>query len=119
MKSVRDVLTPVCPEVETQLKPHLSGLFAGIVRGYLPQAWNFTTERGNATLLVDMDGNAEVVDGAPGTIDVSIRWGQPQLEWAIIGRGSGPRPPGPDPTIKVHTSKGKTAFGFLRSRFNL
>jgi hypothetical protein len=119
MTSTRETLTPVCPQVESQLKPHLSGLFSGLVRGYLPQAWCFTTEDGTATLHVDSAGNAVVLDGAPAPLDVSISWGQAQLEWAIINQGRGPRPPGSDPQVTFHTSKGRTAFGFLRSRFNL
>jgi hypothetical protein len=119
MTLVSATLAPVCPQVESQLRPHLSGLFSGVVRGYLPQAWSFTTEGGTATLKVDKAGNATIVDGAVAPLDVSIRWGQAQLEWAITRRGQGPRPPGSDPRVEIHTDKGRTAFGFLRGRFKL
>lgn len=119
MTPVASTLAPVCPQLERELKPHLSGFFSGIVRSYLPQAWNFTTEQGSATLWVDTNGSASVVDGAVRDLDVSIRWGQAQLDWAIGSQGKGPRPPGPDPQFTFHTEKGRTAFGFLRRRLNL
>ncbi len=119
MTAIRATLTPICPQIESQLKPHLSGLFSGVVKGYLPQAWSFTTEAGTATLRVDKAGNASIADGSAGPLDVSITWGQAQLEWAIGQQGKGPRPSGPSPQLAFHTQKGQTAFGFLRNRFNL
>lgn len=119
MNAVGEALAPVCPRIERELKPHLRGLFAGMVRSYLPQQWTFTTELGSATLSVDQSGNASVVDGANRTVDVSIAWTQAQLEWAVVQEGRGPRPTGSNPEIHTHTGKGKTAFGFLRGRFKL
>lgn len=107
------------PQIGSQLKPHLSGLFSGVMRSYLPQAWSFTTEVGSATLRVDRTGNAMVAGGAVPPLDVTIRWGQAQLEWAITQQGRGPRPAGSEPEIILHTPKGRTVFEFLRDRFNL
>ena len=101
------------------MKPHLSGLFSGLVKGYLPQAWTFTTEEGTATLRVDKQGNASVADGVVAPLDVSVSLNQAQLEWALIDQGRGPRPAGQEPSIEFYSDKGQTAFQFLRSRFKL
>jgi len=119
MSAVSAALTPVCPQIESQLKPRLSGLFSGMIRGYLPQFWAFTTEAGTATLRVDSGGNATVVEGGAQPLDVGITWTQAQLEWAIVRQGNGPRPSGADPKVVFYTGKGRTAFGFLKGRFNL
>jgi hypothetical protein len=112
------LLDSVGRDIERQLKPQLSGLFGGILRGYLPQTWVFKTEEGNASLRVDTDGHAAAIGGVAPQPDVTIETTHARLAAALTTRSKVGVPPGP---LKVtpHTEKGRLAFEFLRSRLGL
>src|SRR2546430_17655263 len=61
--SIADLLDRLRPEIEAQLKPNLQGIFGGVIRGYLPQAWAFKTDAETVTLSVDSHGNVSLRSG--------------------------------------------------------
>jgi len=115
---IDELLRGVAPDVEKEVRARLSGLFGGIVRSLLPQAWVFTTDRGTATLQVGADGTARVVPGAAPHPDVTIEVGYQRLHAALTSRDRSKVPPGPL-TVAPHTAKGRTAFDYLRGRLGL
>ncbi len=119
MSELKDLLAGLTPEIEEQLKPALSGLFGGIVKGYLPQVWGFRTERGSAALAIDDSGNVSAVEGVPPTADVIIVWGHDQLLTALKTRSKEAVPAGHPPQVDFRSPKGKTAFTFLRGRLGI
>ena len=118
MGSVADLLNNLCPEIEAQLKPNLRGFFSGMIRGYLPQAWVFTTEAETVTLHVDTDGNVSVRNGRAPAPDVLVQGTHQALSAALSTRNPAVVPPG---SIKARpvTPKGSMAFQFLRNRIGL
>jgi hypothetical protein len=118
MGSVADLLSGICSEIETQLKPNLRGFFGGTIRSYLPQAWVFATESETVTLRVDTDGNVSARSGRMDGPDVIIQGTQAALLAALSSRNPAMVPPR---SIKARpvTSKGSMAFNFLRNRFGL
>jgi hypothetical protein len=118
MLTVLEIVTGICPEIQSELQKNLHGFFGGIIRGYLPQTWHFVTERGSATLSVDSAGKAAAHDGEKGQPDVVIRTTSQILEAALIQRDRSKVPVGNFEATPT-TSKGKTAFTFLRGRFGL
>jgi len=118
MASIEGLLRGVCSEIEAQLKPSISGLFGGIVRGYLPQAWVFRTEHEAVTLHVDRSGNASVSRGISPNSDVIIEWAHELLSTTLRTR-SRPSVVSNPPKVSLQTQKGATAFNFLRGRFGL
>ncbi len=118
MASVEALLAPVARDAEPQLQQQLRGLFGGIVRAYLPQTWVFRTEEGVATLRVDPSGRFSVVAGALDPADVTVEVGHARLAAALTTRRREAVPPGPL-TVTPHTSKGRTAFEYLRGRLGL
>lgn len=118
MSSTEELLRAVGLRIEAELKPRLSGLFGGMLRGYLPQVWEFRTEREVVALRVGPDGSSEVRPGPSDTADVTVEIPEAVLRRALTERRRDAIPPG---TAKVtaRTSKGRTAFDFLRSRFGL
>lgn len=118
MSCIEDRLREVARDVEVQLKPQLSGFFGGMIRGYLPQTWVFTTEEGTASLSVDKDGHVAASGGAAPRPDVTIATTHARLEAALRTRRRELVPPGPL-TVTPHTEKGRMAFGFLRNRLGL
>ncbi len=118
MTCISGLLQGICPEIAAQLKPNLSGLFGGVVRGYLPQAWAFVTESETVTLQVDTGGNASVMSGRSAQPDVLIETSHAVLSAALRTRNAASVPKGP---VKVTplTPKGGTAFRFLRGRIGL
>lgn len=108
-------LSALCTEIETELKPHLRGFGAIVIRKYLPQAWSFQTEAGAAILRVDAGGNASVCREFGGPVDVIIKLSQSQLVEVLRSRVASGSPP----RVIFQTSKGEAAFNFLRSRFGL
>lgn len=119
MTELASALASLCPEIESGLKPHLRGLFRGLISGRLPQAWAFATEVESASLSVDQQGNASAYQGALANPDVSIRWDQARLLTALRTRDARKVPPGPPPRVQFHTAKGKEAYQFLRGRLGL
>jgi hypothetical protein len=118
MEGPAELLAPIAPSVETEVRSRLGGFLGGMLRAYLPQAWVFTTDRGTASLIVEPDGRTRVVPGAAPDPDVTIELPFERLEAALATRRPGTVPPG---SMKVtpHTSKGRTAFDYLRSRLGL
>jgi hypothetical protein len=110
----------VAPRVQAELQHYLRGMFRGIVRGYLPQTWWFASEDGRATLFVDKEGLTRVTDGESGEPDVAITWTQKAFQVALTTGDRSKLPARtPIPTVEVHTSKGKAAYGQLRKRLGL
>lgn len=110
----------VAPRVTAELQPHLRGLFGGVIRGYLPQVWWFSTENGHATLTVDKQGESRVYEGQVGQPDASIRWTDQAFYVALSTQDRRRLPPGtPEPQVQIHTSKGRAAYNQLRSRLGL
>jgi hypothetical protein len=118
MGSVADLLSAMCLEIETQLKPNLRGFFGGMIHTYSPQAWVFTTEAETVTLYVDAEGNVSVGGGRASSPDVLVQGTNAALVAALSTRNAALVPPG---SIKARpiTSKGSMAFNFLRNRFGL
>jgi len=112
------LLDTVAREVEPEVKGQLGGLFGGFVRAYLPQTWVFRTEREVASLTVDRAGAASVAAGAGPNPDVTIETTFELLEKALTKRSRSGLPPG-KLAVTPHTSKGKTAFDYLRGRVGL
>jgi hypothetical protein len=110
----------VAPRVQAELKPHLRGFFGAIVRGYLPQTWWFSTEKGQATLHVDKNGDAHVSAGRSGAPDVAIGWTDKAFRIALTTGDRSKLPADtPVPTVEIHSSKGKMAYGQLRKKLGL
>lgn len=118
MSCIEGLLASVAKDVETQVRPQMSGIFGGMIRGYLPQTWVFTTEEGSASLTVDAEGHARAAAGALPKPDVTIETTHARLSAALTTRRSDAVPPGPF-KVTPHSEKGRTAFGFLRSRLGL
>jgi hypothetical protein len=119
MSELESLLASLQPEIESQLKPHLHGLFGGIVRSYLPQVWAFRTEIESASLTVSHEGTVHASTGVARKCDVLITWSQKQLMTALRTRDRTKVPAGSPPSIEFKTKRGKTAFSFLRSRFGI
>ena len=121
MSRIGDLLTrTVAPKVTSEVQRNLRGLFGGIVRGYLPQVWWFTTESGSATLFVNEQGLCQVHDGQSGAPDGSIAWTDGAFQIALTAQDRSGLPVGTQaPQIQTYSKKGQTAFGFLRKRFGV
>ncbi|HTW39552.1 MAG TPA: hypothetical protein VMF04_01660 [Thermoplasmata archaeon] len=116
MNHAATLLEKVARQIEPEVQKQLAGLFGGIVRSYLPQAWVFETDEGTATLVVEKTGAASVRDGAADHPDVTLRVPYAPLARALQSR----KPMSPDAvTVTPHTAKGRTAFDYLRSRVGL
>jgi len=115
MASVEELLRPVAARVEPEVKRRLTGLFGGMLREFLPQAWVFRTEHGVASLCVAADGSASVQPTAVSPADVTIEVGHDRLAAALERQA---RAPGPF-AVTPHTAKGRAAFDYLRSRLGL
>ncbi|HLM70757.1 MAG TPA: hypothetical protein VK423_05205, partial [Thermoplasmata archaeon] len=105
-------------DVQPQIQSQLGGFFGGMVRAYLPQTWVFKTEREEASLVVDTAGAVSVTKGAALHPDVTIEVDHERLVTALRTRSRDQVPPG-RLTVTPHTSKGKTAFEYLRGRIGL
>jgi len=118
MASLVPLLESVARDIQPQVKSQLGGFFGGMVRAYLPQTWVFRTEREVASLSVDKNGEVSVAKGALANPDVTIEVPHARLVTALETRSREKVPPGPI-TVTPHTSKGKTAFEYLRGRVGL
>jgi hypothetical protein len=118
MPTLVPLLERVAHDVQPEVRSQLGGFFGGMVRAYLPQTWVFKTEKEVASLTVDRAGTISVAVGAAAHPDVTIETAHDRLEAALRTRSRAQVPGGP---LKVtpHTSKGKTAFDFLRGRLGL
>jgi hypothetical protein len=121
LSEISDLLArTVAPRVQSELQHYLKGLFGGIVKGYLPQTWWFSTESGHATLHVGKDGGTRVTEGRSGQPDVSISWTNKAFGIAL---STGDRSKLPAntlaPIVEVHSSRGKAAYNQLKKRLGL
>jgi hypothetical protein len=113
------LLAGIAPELQARLQQQLTAGFTGaLVRSYLPQVWVFQTEQDTASLTVAKDGAVTVAAGAAPSPDVTIATSHERLSVALTTRDRSKVPPGPL-TVTPHTSKGRTAFDFTRSRLGL
>jgi len=78
----------------------------------------FRTEQGVASLRVDRDGHVSVVDSADPNPDVTVELGYDRLQSALERNRRGTGPAGPV-TVTPHTTRGRTAFDYLRSKLGL
>jgi hypothetical protein len=115
---VEELLGKVGRDVEPEIQSRLGGFFGGMVRAYLPQTWVFVTEDGTASLSVDRAGAVTVTSGALPSPDVTVEIGHDRLKAALRTRRRDAVPQGLL-TVTPHTSKGRTAFGYLRDRLGL
>ncbi|MGA8542979.1 MAG: hypothetical protein WB947_05525 [Thermoplasmata archaeon] len=118
MSCIEGLLRDTGKQVEPEVQKQLRGLFGGIVRSYLPQTWVFETDDGVASMVVDKSGAVSVTAGAAPHPDVTVKIPHDRLAVALKTRDKAKVPPGPL-TVTPHTSKGKTAFDYLRSRIGL
>ena len=118
MPTVESLLKTICLEVDAKLKPNLIGIKGIIVRGYLPQAWVFKTQKETVTFHVDRDGKASTMGGGTDKPDVTITADHEMLIEALKTRKN-PAGDFKPPKIDSHTSKGRTAFNMLRDRLGL
>jgi hypothetical protein len=118
MGELADLLTQAGRQWEPELQRRLQGMLGGIFRAYLPQAWVFRTEKETATLRVETDGHVEVVDGPVTGADVTVEVPLRRLTTALRAQSREAIPPG-ELKVTPHTTKGRTAFDYLRSRLGL
>ena len=118
MSETAAIVSKIVPEIENRLIPALNGLFGGLVRGYLPQAWVFATEKGTATLQVNTSGNASVWDGAASNPDVYVSTTAQALDRALTYHDQAGLPPGAL-SVRAITGKGQAALNYLRKSLGL
>jgi hypothetical protein len=117
MTAIRPLLERLVPEIQREAKDALSGFLTGaVIRGFLPQAWVFETEEETVTFYVDRDGNASTIPGAHESPDVGIRAPAEDLAVVLTQRQM-PEGAGQRILYKHYTSKGRTAWNFLKNRF--
>jgi len=111
-------LTTAAPSLEKEVRSRIGGFLGGLVRAYLPQTWVFRTEEDVASLVVEADGHVTVAPAALPDPDVTVEL--PHGELARMLAAHRERPPDPG-RVKVtpHTTKGRTAFDYLRGRLGL
>lgn len=119
MSCIESLLKNLCPEIEARVKPNLRGLAGFIVQGYLPQVWRFETEKERVSLAVDSAGNASVTLAIPSQVDVTVRWKHDLLATVLRTRSRESVPPSEKPEILLHTSKGRSAYGYLRQQLGI
>jgi hypothetical protein len=113
-----DLLGTAGRELEPEVRRRLGGMLGGIVRAYLPQVWEFRTDSGTASLSVSTSGAASVADGAATHPDVTIEIPLKLLHAALTSRRTDSVPAGAA-HVTPHTTKGRAAFDYLRSRIGL
>lgn len=116
MPSLVALLESVARELQPQVTSQLGGFFGGMVRAYLPQTWEFRTEKEAASLRVDRSGAISVAKGAATNPDVTIETPLERLATALRTRT---KVPPESVKVTAHTPKGKTAFDYLRGRLGL
>jgi hypothetical protein len=112
------LLAGIAPELQARLQQQLTGFTGALMKSYLPQVWVFQTEQDTASLTVAQDGQVSIAVGAAPKPDVTIQTSHERLSAALTTRDRSKVPPGPL-TVTPHTSKGRTAFEFTRSRLGL
>ncbi len=119
MSELMEIFELLCPEIEEELRPKLKSILLGpFIKGYLPQQWVFRTEVETVTFSVDKKGITAVKEGAVEEPDVTIEIDQEYLVAALKSRSQPEKSPEKN-EIEFHTTKGETAFNFLKKRFGL
>jgi len=118
MNPTAELLLTIRQSVQDEVQPRLRGFLGGIFRAYLPQSWVFRTEQGVASLTVDQAGQVSVLDAAASAPDVTVEVGHERLRAALATRRRDGLPPGPL-SVTPHTTKGRTAFDYVRPRLGL
>jgi len=113
-----DLLEKAAVQIEPQVRSQLGGFFGGMVAAYLPQTWEFRTEKEVAALTVERAGAVRASAGAATSPDVTVEAPEATLTAALTGGGRA-RPPAGTLHVTAHTSKGRTAFDYLRGRLGL
>jgi hypothetical protein len=118
MTCIAPILKGYADRATAEIQRHLSGLFGGAIRGYLPQNWVLEVDSEVYTIAVDRAGLCRVLTTAPRSRDVTIRIGHDALKRALTDPqpGGGSRPAF---AVTFQSSKGETAFKFLHERFGL
>jgi hypothetical protein len=119
MSQLLSALREIAPGIEKELRGRLASFAGMFIVGYLPQTWSFVTDAGSAALTVDKRGSVAVEAGTPPNPDVTVQWGHDALVAALLRQERAPVAGDPPLRVTPHTSKGKTAYDFLRSRFGL
>ena len=119
MSCVMSLLDGVCAEIESQLRPRLSGTQRSLIVQFLPQVWVIETEDQVVSLVADRQGNVFTQAMNRGDRDVTIRWKHEYLASVLKTRSTAYVPHGELPTIIFHTEKGRMAFEFLKQRLGL
>ncbi|MGD0718881.1 MAG: hypothetical protein ABSA15_04815 [Thermoplasmata archaeon] len=119
MSRLVPTLQEIAPGIEKELKSRLNTFAGMFIVGYLPQTWAFITDDGSAALSVDKRGTTTVEPGVPSSPDVTVEWGHDALIAALHRQRRAPAPGDPPLHVTTNTSKGKTAYEFLRGRFGL
>lgn len=109
------LLERVAAEIEADLKAQIAGLYGGIIRRYLPQVWNISTDREKAYVIVDAHGTTRAYKGLGAAPDVTIRGNYAVVCHTLHTRSRAGAPPG-DVQVVTNTEKGETAFQFVRGR---
>lgn len=120
MSCIRGLLSNYCLEVERKLKPHLDGMTKGaLIRTKLPQSWNFKTEEDEVLFNVDKQGNTSVSSGQTTNPDVTIEWKHDYLSSVLRKRSIEGIPPGEEPEVIIHTSKGQIGYNMIRKHIGI
>lgn len=119
MSCITSLLEGACTEIESQLRPRLSGNQRFLIAGFLPQVWVFETEDQVVSIVVDRQGNAFTQALNRGNRDVTFRWKNEYLASVLIRKSAVYVPQGEHPTITFHTQKGRAAFELLSPRLGL
>lgn len=115
---LESLLADAAARLQPEIQRRLQGLIGSLMRAYLPQAWEFRTDRGAATLLVDRDGKTSVASGPAQSPDVTVEAPFAQLSAALHPDGR-TTPAREAFRVTPHTSKGRAAFDYLRQRMGL
>lgn len=119
MSELMEIFESLCPEIEKELKPKLNSILLGpFIKGYLPQQWVFRTEKETVTFSVDKKGIASVKEGEVKEPDVTIEIDHEFLVAALKSRSQPEKSPEKN-EIEFHTTKGETAFNFLKKQLGL
>jgi hypothetical protein len=118
VSELTELLRDAARRLEPEIARRLKGMLGGIIRAYLPQAWEFRTDEGTATLTVKADGSTAATEGGTDHPDVTIEIPLAALKRALA---TGERDPSASGSVHVtpHTAKGRAAFDYLRSRIGL
>ena len=118
METLRSLLEGAGRDLEPQVRAQLGGFFGGMVQAYLPQTWVFRADGQAAALTVDRSGKVSVADGEATNPDVIVETTRERLAAALRDRSRAATPPG-SLVVTPLTSKGRTAFDYLRGRLGL